>query len=584
MSLQVDQTFNSGDKNSIDVDGLVRDFERAYEVSGSDPSAANKSTESASDKGGEKEKQKAACVRCQKSHLKCDKEIPCNRCIRLGVADTCVQATHKRRGWLRGRKRGPRKRNTDAAAPVAAMKPTGVDSIDIGANFEDSTATAYLRSIGVTMPLGPTMEYEDTGSPDDITASPMSIPTQMSSPVHPRPNVTQQAPQQAPQRPGPTALDPQRIAVTDAIPETLLKFMAQQAAIIVTTLHGDIQYATSAIQQMIGVDREDVVGYHLTQLIHSDDVATMGRIVQSALMLKDTTQEVVRFRTGKSMRNEFAFVSIRGGIWREPTSGERFFVGKLQDASSQVVSSQTMAKKRAESRAFMIRFALDGTIAEITDGVQAVADYSPAEMTNKWLYNYVHPNDLSTMNACHSAMMAKPSAKSMRYRLRKRDGDYVYVESLARPFLDMQGNLTCILCTVRELAPQMVPTTEGEKCQEVDDDGNYINCELRHQRIPVQAAPAAKDPVPSQQVFQQPPQPQQQQQQKQQQQPPQQPQQQTQQQTSPAAAAPSYTLANVMNPVVPADEFKYPDAFAAISPEDFENAVNDDLLQLLRAT
>ncbi|KAG0263264.1 hypothetical protein DFQ27_001839 [Actinomortierella ambigua] len=51
---------------------------------------------------------KNACVNCQKACKKCDEGRPCQRCIKYGLTDTCVDSTRKVR--KKGVKRGPYKR------------------------------------------------------------------------------------------------------------------------------------------------------------------------------------------------------------------------------------------------------------------------------------------------------------------------------------------------------------------------------------------------------------------------------------------------------------------------------------------
>ncbi|KAI8075913.1 uncharacterized protein B0P05DRAFT_472537 [Gilbertella persicaria] len=51
---------------------------------------------------------KNACTNCQKACKKCDDARPCPRCIKYGIADTCVNSVRKER--KKGIKRGPYKR------------------------------------------------------------------------------------------------------------------------------------------------------------------------------------------------------------------------------------------------------------------------------------------------------------------------------------------------------------------------------------------------------------------------------------------------------------------------------------------
>ncbi|KAG1254705.1 hypothetical protein G6F68_010720 [Rhizopus microsporus] len=55
---------------------------------------------------------KNACTNCQKACKKCDDARPCPRCIKYGIADTCVNSVRKER--KKGIKRGPYKRRQKA--------------------------------------------------------------------------------------------------------------------------------------------------------------------------------------------------------------------------------------------------------------------------------------------------------------------------------------------------------------------------------------------------------------------------------------------------------------------------------------
>ncbi len=68
----------------------------------------------------------AACVNCQKAHLRCSTQRPCPRCTSMGKADTCVDVQHKKRGRPRLRDgRGLRSDVMEAApSPRASFERT----------------------------------------------------------------------------------------------------------------------------------------------------------------------------------------------------------------------------------------------------------------------------------------------------------------------------------------------------------------------------------------------------------------------------------------------------------------------------
>ncbi|XP_004364261.2 hypothetical protein CAOG_03422 [Capsaspora owczarzaki ATCC 30864] len=49
--------------------------------------------------------QPPACMPCQRSHVGCDRNVPCSRCVLRGRVSECVPAVYRKRGWKLGRKR-----------------------------------------------------------------------------------------------------------------------------------------------------------------------------------------------------------------------------------------------------------------------------------------------------------------------------------------------------------------------------------------------------------------------------------------------------------------------------------------------
>ncbi|ORX48795.1 hypothetical protein DM01DRAFT_1338451 [Hesseltinella vesiculosa] len=65
---------------------------------------------------------KNACTNCQKACKKCDDARPCPRCIKYGIADTCVNSVRKER--KKGIKRGPYKRRQKSDGEKPTRKNT----------------------------------------------------------------------------------------------------------------------------------------------------------------------------------------------------------------------------------------------------------------------------------------------------------------------------------------------------------------------------------------------------------------------------------------------------------------------------
>ena len=78
--------------------GPIPSLSTSSSSSSSLSSTSNNTTAYASDNRGAQVYVRKACVSCKQSHVACDVQRPCARCVRLNKADTCVDAERKKRG------------------------------------------------------------------------------------------------------------------------------------------------------------------------------------------------------------------------------------------------------------------------------------------------------------------------------------------------------------------------------------------------------------------------------------------------------------------------------------------------------
>jgi PAS domain S-box-containing protein len=90
----------------------------------------------------------------------------------------------------------------------------------------------------------------------------------------------------------------------------------------------------------------------------------------------------------------------------------------------------------------------DGTYRYASAAARELIGYEPAELTGTWCYDYFHPDEMPKVGGAHrSALSGAPV--TLVYRLRHKNGDYVWVETTARVVTDDDGEVTEILCCTR---------------------------------------------------------------------------------------------------------------------------------------
>ncbi|MFN3405383.1 MAG: PAS domain S-box protein [Cytophagaceae bacterium] len=97
------------------------------------------------------------------------------------------------------------------------------------------------------------------------------------------------------------------------------------------------------------------------------------------------------------------------------------------------------------------KHALDSTIIYISPSVLAITGYMPEELTGKKAFDYYHPEDLKKMQLAYQEVIDIPDATTATFRFRKKDGSYIWFESIGKTIRDETGNPKEIIATNRDI-------------------------------------------------------------------------------------------------------------------------------------
>jgi PAS domain S-box-containing protein len=98
----------------------------------------------------------------------------------------------------------------------------------------------------------------------------------------------------------------------------------------------------------------------------------------------------------------------------------------------------------------------DGTYRYVSAAVRELLGYEPSDLLGTSSYDYFHPDDLAKVEMVHrSTLQGDPFTVS--YRLRRKDNEYVWVETTTRAVPDEEtGEVAEILCCTRALGNRAV--------------------------------------------------------------------------------------------------------------------------------
>jgi PAS domain S-box-containing protein len=94
----------------------------------------------------------------------------------------------------------------------------------------------------------------------------------------------------------------------------------------------------------------------------------------------------------------------------------------------------------------------DGTYTYISPSVKFILGYQPEELEGKNPYDYIHATDLLRIEKeSHQKVLSGTSVVQTEYRFRKKDGEYIWLETITRPVRDNNNNITALHTSSREI-------------------------------------------------------------------------------------------------------------------------------------
>lgn len=137
---------------------------------------------------------------------------------------------------------------------------------------------------------------------------------------------------------------------------------------------------------------------------------------------------------------------LSGSIVRDGEDVPLYFITQLQDITTQklaqraLVESERRYRLLAEHVTDMIsRHTPDGTFLYVSPACQTLLGYEPETLLGRPVYDFFHPEDLPAIQHSHRVVLARPIIFTVSYRIRHRNGLYVWFETTSRAVRTVQS-------------------------------------------------------------------------------------------------------------------------------------------------
>ncbi|MBI5929619.1 MAG: PAS domain S-box protein [Chloroflexi bacterium] len=134
------------------------------------------------------------------------------------------------------------------------------------------------------------------------------------------------------------------------------------------------------------------------------------------------------------VRNEAGNIYRIIGVSRDVTESKR--------AAEALRQSELQFRLLAENSTDMItRHSPDGVYLYVSPACTTLLGYEPSDLIGHSAYEFFHPDDVPVVATSHTTILTQPMIFTVQYRIRRKDGQYIWFETTSKTIADEKTNI-----------------------------------------------------------------------------------------------------------------------------------------------
>ncbi len=217
-------------------------------------------------------------------------------------------------------------------------------------------------------------------------------------------------------------------------------------------------YWSDELYRIYGLEPGEGVSYEkYVSLLHPEDRARVEGIVAEALrthasfdfyhrIIRPDGQERILHGEGEVVSAADGAVLRMFGTGHDVTGARR--------AEEILRESEERYRLLAENASDMIvRASPEGVFSYVSPACRTLLGFAPEELVGHSGYDFIHPDDFAHIQQVHEDALEASDVVTAQYRLRMKNGDYVWVETTGRSILDPDtGQVAEIISVTRDIS------------------------------------------------------------------------------------------------------------------------------------
>jgi PAS domain S-box-containing protein len=150
------------------------------------------------------------------------------------------------------------------------------------------------------------------------------------------------------------------------------------------------------------------------------------------------------------------------------TRGTTQDITLLKKIENELRESERKFRLLAENSTDIIsRHAIESTITYISPSCLPLTGYSPEELIGKTAFDFYHPEDLVYMQKAYQEVVEIPDSTVAIFRFKRKDGSYIWFESIGKTIKDENGKPVEIIATNRDITERKETELKLRKNEEL---------------------------------------------------------------------------------------------------------------------
>lgn len=238
-----------------------------------------------------------------------------------------------------------------------------------------------------------------------------------------------------------------------------------QDAIFALDLYGNFVQVNPALEKLLGYSINELNQMKLLSIVPIEDLDKMFHYFHKSILGEIQNYDSKMINSNKQI--------LHLNVTNIPISVNNQIVGiyaVAKDITPFKRKKEEVRKIEAFHRVLtenvldiMIQTNLQGEVLYISPACEHILGYSPNELINKNPLFFIHNDDKEMTLKIRKDVITKQQNGRLRYRFCKKDGNYVWVESLCNPIIDpLTNRVVEVISVVRDITERMKAEEELE--------------------------------------------------------------------------------------------------------------------------